>query len=165
MKEGPEAQKLKTSIDEYEDQILELESRLKALQEAEVERRDEMLDIMKHYFYYDEEINKMGMSILLGNQKAYQAETSKLQLKVKRLEHKQGNVQNDTAATGPTLCVECSVNPTSHRCRKCKQNICAICCRENRDLEMIWWCEDCSEAESVTNQQQICNGKYKSDGE
>jgi hypothetical protein len=103
MKERPEAQKLKTSIDEYEDQILELESRLKALHEAEVERRDEMLDIMKHYFYYDEDIkNKMGMSILLGNQEAYQAETSKLQLKVKRLEHKQGNVQNDTTATGST---------------------------------------------------------------
>ena len=63
------------------------------------------------------------------------------------------------------VCVECSVNPTSHRCRKCKQNICAICCRENRDLEMIWWCEDCFEAESVTHQQEIRDGKYESDGE
>jgi hypothetical protein len=167
MKKGPEAQKVKTSIDEYEADILELESKLKALQEAEVERRDEMLDIMKHHFDDDEEMeNKMGMSILLGNQDAYQAEISELQSKVTRLENEQVNVKNgSTAGTGPALCVECSVNPTSHRCRKCKRNICAICCRENRDLEMIWWCEDCFEAESVTNQQQIRDGKYESDGE
>ena len=30
---------------------------------------------------------------------------------------------------------------------------------------MIWWCEDCFEAENVTNQQQIRDGKYESDGE
>lgn len=166
MKKGPEAEEVKISIDEYEAEILELESKLKALQEAEVKRRDEMLDVMKHHFDDDEEMeNKMGMSILLGNQEAYQAEISELQSKVKRLEHEQGNVQNDSTATGPAVCVECSVNPTSHRCRKCKRYICAICCRENRDLEMIWWCEDCFEAESVTNQRQIRDGKYESDGE
>jgi hypothetical protein len=32
-------------------------------------------------------------------------------------------------------------------------------------MDMIWWCEDCLETESVTNQKQIFNGKYKSDGE
>ena len=166
MKKGPEAEKVKISIDEYEAEILGLESKLKALQEAEVKRRDEMLDVMKHHFDDDEEMeNKMGMSILLGNQETYQAEISELQSKVKRLEHEQGNVQNDSTATGPAVCVECSVNPTSHRCRKCKRYICAICCRENRDLEMIWWCEDCFEAESVTNQRQIRDGKYESDGE
>ncbi len=104
-----------------------------------MERRDEMLDIRKHHFDDDKEMgNKMGMSILLGNQEAYQAEISKS--KVTRLEHEQVNVKNCITGTGPALCVECSVNPTSHRCRKCKRNICAICCRENRDLEMIWWC-------------------------
>lgn len=168
MKEGPEAQKVQTSIDEYEAEVLELESKLKALQEAEVERRDERFEIMKHHYDDEEDMeNKMGMSILLGNQEAYQAEISELQSKVtKRLEHEHGHVQNDSTATGPAVCVQCSANPTSHRCCKCKRNICAICCRENRDLEMIWSCEDdCFEAESVTNQQQICDGKYESDGE
>jgi hypothetical protein len=163
MKKGPEAQKVKTLINEYEAEILELELKLKALQEAEVERWD---DIMKHHFDDDKEMeNKMGMSILLGNQEAYQAEISELQSKVTRLEHEQVNVKNGSTATGPALWVECSVNPKSHRCRKCTRNICATCCRENRDLEMIWWCEDCFQAESVTNQQQIRDGKYESDGE
>ncbi len=131
-----------------------------------MERGDEMLDIMKHHFDDDKEMeNKMGMSILLRNQEAYQAEISKLQLKMTRLEHEQVNVKNGSTGTGPALCVECSVNPMSHRYCKCKRIICAICCRENRELEMIWWCEDCFEAESVTNQQQIRKGKYKSDGE
>ena len=131
MKKGQEAQE-KTSINEYEAEILELESKLKALQEAEVERRHEMLDMMKHHFDVDKEMeNKMGMSILLGNQEMYQAEICELQSTEKRLEHKQGNVQNDSMVTGPAVCVECSVNPTSHRCCQCRQHICAICFREN----------------------------------
>jgi chromosome segregation ATPase len=167
MKKGPEAQEVKTSIDNYEAEILDLESKLKELQEAEVKRRDEMLDVMKHqHFDTEEEMdNHMAFKVLLGNQEAYQADISELQSKVNMLEQEQGNAQTDSTTTGPAVCVECSVTPTSHRCRKCKRNICAICCKEKRDLEMIWWCEDCFEAESVTNQQQIRDGKYESDGE
>jgi hypothetical protein len=39
-----------------------------------MERRDEMFDTMKHHFGGDKDFeNKMGMSILLGNQEGYQA--------------------------------------------------------------------------------------------
>jgi hypothetical protein len=132
MKKGQEAQEVKTSINEHEAEILELESKLKALQEAEVERRHEMLDMMKHHFDVDKEMeNKMGMSIRLGNQEMYQAEISELQSMEMRLEHKQDNLQNDSTETGPAVCVECSVNPTSHRCCQCRQHIYAICFREN----------------------------------
>ncbi|KAI2488905.1 hypothetical protein MHU86_25959 [Fragilaria crotonensis] len=63
------------------------------------------------------------------------------------------------------ICVECSATPSIHKCRRCRQFVCTLCCSEKRHLDMIWWCGDCFENESITNQQQIRDGKYESDGE
>jgi hypothetical protein len=38
------------------------------------------------------------------------------------------------------LCIECSVLPSVHKCRRCKQYVCNMCCSTNRGLEMVWWC-------------------------
>ena len=68
-------------------------------------------------------------------------------------------------------CAECMSDspsrnvPTSHQCRKCGMWICSTCCFEKRGLELVWWCGPCFDAESVTNQEQIRDGKYESDGD
>ncbi|KAI2505022.1 hypothetical protein MHU86_9378 [Fragilaria crotonensis] len=63
------------------------------------------------------------------------------------------------------LCIECKQTPSTHKCRRCKQFVCDPCCYEKRGLELIWWCATCFDDESLTNQQQIREGKYESDNE
>ena len=63
------------------------------------------------------------------------------------------------------LCIECKQTPSTHTCRKCKQFVCDPCCYEKRGLELIWWCATCFDDESLTNQQQIREGKYEGDGD
>ncbi len=43
------------------------------------------------------------------------------------------------------LCVECSALPSIHKCRRCKQYVCDMCCATKRGLEMVWWCDSCFE--------------------
>ena len=62
------------------------------------------------------------------------------------------------------VCVECSIN-TTHKCHKCKQYICTMCCSEERKLEMSWWCQECFDTESFDKQQIIRAGCYESDDE
>ena len=74
-------------------------------------------------------------------------------------------VLQDPVAPSGSICVECSITPTTHKCRRCRRFVCTLCCSEKRHLDMIWWCSDCFDNESITNQQQIRDGKYESDGE
>jgi hypothetical protein len=69
----------------------------------------------------------------------------------------------ETARDG--MCIECKQTPSTHKCRKCKQFVCDPSCYGKRGLEVIWWCATCFDEESLTNQQQILEGKYKSDNE
>jgi hypothetical protein len=62
-----------------------------------------------------------------------------------------------------TVCIECSIMPSTHQCRRCKQYVCATCCSSKRSLEMIWWCGTCFEQESLTTQNFIRAGNYNSD--
>ena len=70
------------------------------------------------------------------------------------------------AQSSLALCIECKQTPSTHKCRRwCKQFVCDPCCYEKRGLELIWWCASCFDDESLTNQQQIREGKYESDNE
>jgi len=69
------------------------------------------------------------------------------------------------AAAPSLVCIDCKIIPTTHTCRRCKQFVCDLCCSTKRDLEMIWWCADCFDAESLTNQRIIRDGMYQSDGD
>ena len=55
------------------------------------------------------------------------------------------------ASSAILVCVECSITPTSHKCRRCKRYVCDLCCYSHRRLEMVWWCGECFDNESVTN--------------
>jgi hypothetical protein len=68
-----------------------------------------------------------------------------------------------TRKTTSTVCIECSIMPSTHQCRRCKQYVCATCCSSKRGLEMIWWCGTCFEQESITTQDFIRAGNYNSD--
>jgi hypothetical protein len=63
------------------------------------------------------------------------------------------------------VCTECTITPTTHKCRRCKRYVCDVCCSTQRGLEMIWWCAACFENESLSNQQTIRNGNYESDSD
>jgi len=70
-----------------------------------------------------------------------------------------------TGASALTVCIECKQTPTTHKCRRCKQFVCDFCCDEKRGLQMIWWCGTCFDNESLSNQNQIREGKYESDND
>ena len=63
------------------------------------------------------------------------------------------------------LCMDCSITPTTHTCRRCKGFVCDMCCSTQRGLEMIWWCASCFDNESITNQETIRQGNYESDSD
>jgi hypothetical protein len=69
------------------------------------------------------------------------------------------------ACAAVLVCFECSITPTTHKCRRCARYVCDLCCYSNRRLEMVWWCGECFDKESVTNQNTIRDGNYESDGE
>jgi hypothetical protein len=74
------------------------------------------------------------------------------------------NVPAIAGVIGSAVCSECSVMPTSHKCRKCKErHVCDVCCSTKRDLELVWWCETCFAKETPATQALIRSGNYDSD--
>ena len=69
------------------------------------------------------------------------------------------------ACTAVLVCFECSIMTTTHKCRRYTRYVCDLCCYGNRRLEMVWWCGECFNKESVINQNTIRDGNYESDGE
>jgi Ulp1 protease family, C-terminal catalytic domain len=58
-------------------------------------------------------------------------------------------------------CVECSKS-TFARCEMCRRRVCCDCCKEKRDLINSWWCQDCFNTISLSEQQRIRSrgGRY-----
>ena len=69
------------------------------------------------------------------------------------------------ASQAVLVCVECSITPTTHKCRRCKRYVCDVCCSTQRGLEMVWWCAYCFDNESLSNQKTIREGNYESDSD
>jgi hypothetical protein len=69
------------------------------------------------------------------------------------------------ASQAVLVCIDCSITPTTHKCRRCRRYVCDLCCSTQRGLEMIWWCAACFDDESVSNQKMIRDGRYESDGD
>ena len=52
-----------------------------------------------------------------------------------------------------SICPECKANNTQHKCEKCGEYVCAICCM-HRGLENVFRCKKCHEDENNIRVQQ-----------
>ena len=161
-KNGLMQAEIKENLDRYENEILEMETNIKNLQEAEVSRRTNVI-----LFRQAAAAASHGTS---GGTEPPQVidcsetlrttspATSFFSVPLPELDE-------PPACKATFICIDCRKNPSTHKCRKCKEFVCDICCSVKRGLEMIWWCERCFENESLTNQKQIRAGNYESDNE
>ena len=158
---GPIQDQMKTDLDRLEAEILELETSLRILQETELHRRKKRKITPQH-----------GADVLVAadldvsvNATASPEASSTSMPRIVSIPCKDAGL-GVASKESITICTECNQIPTTRTCRQCKQYVlCDLCCSEKRGLELIWWCGSCFDDESLSNQCQICNGKYGSDGE
>lgn len=140
---------MKLLLDKYDDEIEELEQQLQNIQKAEMKRRQTAAAGTNSDSPPSADKDEMA---------SFPSTTIVIE---------DIALVSDVVATKPTssnnLCIECNVTPSTHKCRKCNEVICDLCCSSKRNLEMVWWCGRCFENESLTNQRQIREGKYESD--
>ena len=135
---------VRCNLDQDEREIAELEMNLKKLQEAEVIRR-------KHALITRQQAASADQSFA-GTMRSLQTEPP---WEIQCVE----SIRTSSPATtffyeplpevdlprahdaSSFTCIECRKNPSTHKCRKCKDFVCDICCSVKRGLEMIWWCE------------------------
>jgi len=153
---------IKENLDRYENEILEMETNIKNLQEAEVSRR-------KNVILFRQAAAAASHGTSGGTEppqvidcsetlRTTSPATSFFSVPLPELDE-------PPACKASFICIACRKNLSTHKCRKCKEFVCDICCSVKRGLEMIWWCERCFENESLTNQKQIRAGNYESDNE
>ena len=159
---GPMQAEIKENLDRYENEILELETNIKKLEEAEVRRRKNVM----HFCYAAAGVSHGTGG---GTEPPREIDCSEtLQTTSPATTFFSAPLSEfdvPPACDASFICIDCRKNPSTHKCRKCKEFVCNICCSVKRGLEMIWWCESCFENESLSNQKQIRAGNYKSDSE
>ena len=149
-------------------EIENLETELRKLQETEIQRRDK---VMITYQVMEETLESS-----IHCQEDDHVEEAAISAHSNVLNNTPEDINNPDdypldvvlqfpRAPSGSICVECSTTPSTHKCRRCQRFVCTLCCSEERHLDMIWWCGDCFDNASITNQQQIRDGKYESDGE
>ncbi|KAI2507315.1 hypothetical protein MHU86_7151 [Fragilaria crotonensis] len=143
------ANDMKELLEKYDDEIESLELQLQDIQKAEIKRRQsnstpladtEEAGVCSTIMIEDMDLVALGATTTPSSVAAARAQGSK-----------------------SNLCIECNITPSTHKCRKCKEYVCDLCCSSKRNLEMVWWCARCFDEESLTNQRQIREGKYESD--
>ena len=136
-------------LDVYDVEIANLENKLKDLQNSEVDRRARAIESRSLSLVQQETNNASGCIMPLGGvfETPPQRTTSPL-----------------TSVSTTLYCIECQVIPTTHKCHRCKGLVCDLCCSTDQGLEMVWWCGNCFELESLTTQNLIRSGKHQSDG-
>jgi hypothetical protein len=175
LKEGRAADEAKQIMDEHEQRISLLETKLKRIQEEEIERRNAMLRQHQRKLDDKNDTERRNKQAKVDDKRPNADEendvsTTEPPMSVVVAFQPPTGVAQLPVETPPTtqrlalVCVECSVN-TTHKCHKCKLYVCTICCSEKRNLEMSWWCQECFDAESFDNQQKIRAGCYESDDE
>jgi hypothetical protein len=174
-------------LDMYEADISNLERKLKELQNMEVARREEVIESRACLDRELEEVDKESSSTTISSGVVLVPPVAGLVFKTPPLQHQtstsplttvstnkllpagqqceeEGKAMSSSTTTA-TTCIECGILPTIHKCRRCKRLVCDLCCVSKRGLEMIWWCADCFDLESLTTQNQIRSGTYNSDDE
>jgi hypothetical protein len=143
-KKGTAANEMKMLLDMYDKEIEQLEQQLQDIQKAEMKRRQSAGNRKEAMVRPTIVIEDMDLLPCV-------AATTPL------------TAAGGAQRTQSNVCIECNVTPSTHKCRKCKEFICDLCCSSKRNLEMVWWCGRCFDNESLTNQRQIREGKYESD--
>ena len=147
-------------VDAFEVEIERLESELKQMQSAEVQRRTtaiataQQLSADARQSVAEDDTNSAP---LLPQGLLSFATSPPSSLPTRPLV--------TTAPTNECVCIECCVTSTTHKCRRCERHVCDLCCFNLRGLEMVWWCAQCFDNESLTTQNIIRDGNYNSDGE
>jgi exonuclease VII small subunit len=167
MKKGRAADELNEVVENLERDIESLEAELRNLQEKEIQRRGKS---MMTYQVMEETVES-----ILHRLEDDDVKGAPIKAHIDVLKNTPDIINPDDypldvvlqvpLAPSGSICVECSITPSTHKCRRCRRFVCTLCCSEKRHLDMIWWCGDCFDNESITNQQQIRDGKYFSDGE
>jgi hypothetical protein len=176
MKKGSAADELNTVVENLDREIENLETELRNLQEREIQRRDKvmmmtgqhvMVEENVHHCLEDDDVVEINILSKKTPDKNTPDKNTPAVINNRDGEYPLDVVLKDPPQEQPSgnICVECSATPSIHKCRRCRRFVCTLCCSEKRHLDMIWWCGDCFENESITNQQQIRDGKYESDGE
>jgi hypothetical protein len=163
-KKGLAANEMKLLLDKYDEEIEVLEQQLQNIQKAEMKRRQSASSATGRP-------SVAGGSTTADSTSAAQESTVKAIRPTIVIEDLDfcpavATTRSPSDGTQPTkssVCIECNVTPSTHKCRKCREFICDLCCSSKRNLEMVWWCGRCFDDESVTNQRQIREGKYESD--
>jgi hypothetical protein len=165
-KKGPVQNKMKTDLDRYEAEILELETSLQVLQESELHRRKKLMlsqGVAAAVNMPAADVDDVAETAGSGTTSPSMASVPVPIVEIPFEDSGQrGGVPLQSSIT---VCSECKQIPSTHKCRKCRQFVCDLCCSEKRGLELVWWCGTCFDNESLSNQRQIRDGKYESDGE
>ncbi|KAI2488822.1 hypothetical protein MHU86_25876 [Fragilaria crotonensis] len=165
---GPIQNQMKTDLDRLEAQIAELETSLRILQETELHRRKKAKIAPRHGVVADVLVATdpdASETTKSGNATASSPAASSASMPRMVSIPCEDSGLAVAFQESITICTECNEIPTKHVCRKCKQFVCDLCCSEKRGLELVWWCGTCFDDESLSNQRQIRDGKYESDGE
>ena len=160
-------------LDVYDVEIANLESKLKDLQNSEVARRARAIESRLSLPHQDASdtftastsvASVSGVIMPLGGifETPPQRTTSPLTT-ISNKPTQEEQQQEHILQTTTSYCIECQVIPTTHKCHRCKGLVCDLCCSTKRGLEMIWWCGNCFESESLTTQNLIRSGMYYSD--
>ena len=160
MKKGKAADELNNIVENLDQEIENLEAELRNLQETESQRRDKV--IMMYQLTDEENIRHRVEGGDIENDLVLTKNTPD---KNSPDDYPLNAALQHTRAPSASICVECSITPITHKCQRCRRFVCTLCCSEKRHLDMIWWCGECFDNESITNEQQIREGKYESDGE
>jgi GTP-binding protein EngB required for normal cell division len=160
-------------LDVYDVEIANLENKLKDLQNSEVARRARAIE-SRLSIPQQEETNKTfntststtsvsGFMMPLGG--VFETPPQRTTSPLTTVSNKPSRAEEEHVCLLLTTsnCIECQVIPTTHKCHRCKGLVCDLCCSTKRGLEMIWWCGNCFELESLTTQNLIRSGKYQSD--
>ncbi len=160
--DSPLQAEIKDNLDRYDKEILELEMHINKLQEAEVSRR-------KNVMLLRQTATGISYGTSVGTEPPREIQCSETLRTTSPattfFSVPLPELDLPPACDASFICIDCKKIPSTHKCRKCKEFVCDLCCSEKRGLELIWWCESCFENESLSNQKQIRAGNYESDNE
>jgi hypothetical protein len=162
-KKGSAANEMKLLLEKYHEEIELLEQQLQDIQKMEMERRQQAAESSNPPSTDKEEVR---VHSAIASSKPSSANTEQGTVCSMIVVEDVDMVSFDAAATPSTAaggarasqsksCIERNTTPSTHKCRKCKESICDLCCSSKRNLEMVWWCRRCFDKESLTNQRQI----------
>jgi hypothetical protein len=133
-KKGLAANEMKLLLDKYDEEIEVLEQQLQNIQKAEMKRRQSASSATGRP-------SVAGGSTTADSTSAAQESTVKAIRPTIVIEDLDfcpavATTRSPSDGTQPTkssVCIECNVTPSTHKCRKCREFICDLCCSSKRN--------------------------------